>query len=31
MFKVVDSMGVNPRKKAELDAYQLKNMDQVWF
>ena len=30
-FKVVDSMGVTPREKAELAAYQLKDVDQVGF
>ena len=31
IFKVVDSMGVTPREKAELAAYQLKDVAQVWF
>ena len=30
-FKVVDAIGVTPREKAELDAYQLKDVAQVWF
>ena len=30
-FKVVDAMGVTPREKAELAAYQLKDVAQVWF
>ena len=28
-FKVVDVMGVTPREKAELVAYQLKDVSQV--
>ena len=31
VFKVVYVMGVTPREKAELDAYQLKEVAQVWF
>ena len=31
VFKVVDAMGVTPREIAELDAYQLKDVAQVWF
>ena len=31
VFKVVDSMGVTPREKAELAAYQLKDVAQVGF
>ena len=31
VFKVVDSMGVTPREKAELAAYQLKEVAQVWY
>ncbi|XP_004234861.1 uncharacterized protein [Solanum lycopersicum] len=31
VFKVVDAMGVTPREKAELVAYQLKDVAQVWF
>ena len=31
VFKVVDSMGVTPREKAELAAYLLKDVPQVWF
>ena len=31
IFKVVDSMGVTPREKAELAAYQLKEVAQVWY
>ena len=31
VFKVVDSMGVNYRAKVKLVAYQLKDVDQVWF
>ena len=31
VFKVVDVMGVTPREKAELVAYQLKDVDQVRF
>lgn len=31
VFKVVDTMGVTPREKAELDAYQLKDVAQMWF
>ena len=30
-FKVVDAMGVTPNKKAELAAYQLNEVAQVWF
>ena len=30
-FKVVDAMGVTPREKAELAAYQLKDVAQVRF
>ena len=31
VFKVVDSMGVTSREKAELATYQLKEVEQVWF
>ena len=31
VFKVVDVMGVTPRERDELAAYQLKDVDQVWF
>ncbi|XP_069147061.1 uncharacterized protein [Solanum lycopersicum] len=31
VFKVVYVMGVTPREKAELAAYQLKDVSQVWF
>ena len=31
VFKVVDAMGVTPREKSELSAYQLKDVAQVWF
>ena len=31
VFKVVDAMVVTPRDKAELAAYQLKHVAQVWF
>ena len=31
VFKVVDSIGVTPREKAKLAAYQLKDVTQVWF
>ena len=31
VFKVVDTMGVTPREKAELAAYQLKDVAQMWF
>ncbi|WMV49836.1 hypothetical protein MTR67_043221 [Solanum verrucosum] len=31
MFKVVYSMGVSSQEKAELAAYQLKNVAQVWY
>ena len=31
IFKVVDSMNVTPRQRAELAAYQLKDVSQVWF
>ena len=30
-FKVVDAMEVTPKEKAELAAYQLKDVSQVWF
>ncbi|KAH0636267.1 hypothetical protein KY290_036703 [Solanum tuberosum] len=29
--KVLDAMGVSPREKAELAAYQLKDVAQVWY
>ena len=31
VFKVVDAMGVTPREKAELAAYQIKDVGRVWF
>ena len=31
IFKVVDAMDVTPRDKAELSAYQLKELTQVWY
>ena len=31
LFKVVDAMGVTPKDKAELAAYQLKDVAKVWF
>ena len=31
ILKVVDSMNVTPRQRAELAAYQLKDVSQVWF
>ena len=31
IFKVVDDMGVTPKERAELSAYQLKDAVQVWF
>ena len=31
VFKVVDAMGVTPREKVELAAYQLKDVAQVLF
>ncbi|XP_049368651.1 uncharacterized protein LOC125833533 [Solanum verrucosum] len=31
MFKVVDAMGVSSQVKAELGAYQLKDVAQVWY
>ena len=31
MFKVLDDMGVSSQEKAELAAYQLKDVVQVWF
>ena len=31
VLKVVDTMGVTPREKVELDTYQLKELVQVWF
>lgn len=31
VFKVADVMGVTPREKAKLSAYQLKDVTQVWF
>ena len=30
-FKVVDTNCVTPREKVELDAYQLKDVVQMWF
>ncbi|WMV50145.1 hypothetical protein MTR67_043530, partial [Solanum verrucosum] len=30
VFKVIDAMGVSPREKAELAAYHLKDVAQVW-
>ena len=31
VFKVVDAMGVTPREKVELAAYEHKDVAQVWF
>ena len=31
VFKVVDAMGVAPREKVELVAYQLKDVPKMWF
>ena len=31
VFKVLDAMCVSPQEKAELAAYQLKNVAQVWY
>ena len=31
VLKMVDAIGVTPREKAELGAYQLKYVAQVWF
>src|SRR5688572_31042445 len=31
IFKIVDIMGVSPTEKAELAAYQLKGIAQIWF
>ena len=31
VLKVVDATGVTPKEKAELDAYQLNDVEQVWF
>ena len=31
VFKVVDVMGVTPGEKAELAAYQLKEVAQMWY
>ncbi|TMX05318.1 hypothetical protein EJD97_024694 [Solanum chilense] len=31
IFKVVDTMGVNPRERADLAAYHIKDVAQVWF
>ncbi|KAK4731662.1 hypothetical protein R3W88_024650 [Solanum pinnatisectum] len=31
VFKVLDAMGVSPQEKAELAAYQLKDVAQVWY
>ena len=31
VFKVIEAIGVTPKNKAELVAYQLKNVAQVWF
>ncbi|TMX04375.1 hypothetical protein EJD97_009111 [Solanum chilense] len=31
VFKVLDSMGVTHQEKEELTAYQLKDVDQIWY
>ena len=31
VLKVLDAMGVSSQEKAELAAYQLKNVAQVWY
>ena len=31
VFKVVDAMGVTPKEKADIAAYKLKYVAQVWF
>ena len=31
VYKVLSSMGVTSREKAELASYQLKNVAQVWY
>jgi len=31
VFKVLDAMGVTSQEKAELAAYQLKDVAQIWF
>ncbi|WMV45709.1 hypothetical protein MTR67_039094, partial [Solanum verrucosum] len=31
VFKVLDVMGVSPQEKAELAAYELKDVAQVWY
>ena len=31
IFKAVGAMGMTPRERAELAAYQLKDVAQVWF
>ena len=31
VYKVLSAMGVNPREKAELASYQLRDLTQVWY
>lgn len=31
VWKVVDAMGVNNREKADLAAYEMKDLAQVWY